>query len=311
MTVFWIAAVLVLLIVILWQYLRIRDHSRQLVYIHTKLTSILDRGSHERLLLFNSDPYLQELLTDLNRLLDVNHKGAVELARLERSMRSMLANISHDLKTPLTVVLGYIETILHDQAMTEEERVHILRMIHTKAEEVIRMMNSFFDLAKLESGDKEIPLSRVELGEVCRRNILSFYDTLHAKGSKVEIEIPDEALYMMGNEEALDRVLSNLLSNAIKYGDAGGVLGLTLYSDGDQVCIEVWDRGKGITEGHQDKVFERLYTLEDSRNRDYQGSGLGLTITKRLIEQMNGSISLHSKPYVRTAFTLSFRRLTF
>ncbi|MNC56896.1 Sensor histidine kinase RcsC [compost metagenome] len=154
-------------------------------------------------------------------------------------------------------------------------------------------------------------MSRVELGEVCRRNILSFYDILNAKGSGVEIEIPDEAMYMMGNEEALDRILSNLLSNAIKYGDAGGVLGLKLYSDGDQVCIEVWDKGKGIAESHKDKVFERLYTLEDSRNRDYQGSGLGLTITKRLTEQMNGSITLHSKPHVKTAFTLSFRRLTF
>lgn len=311
MTFFLSAVILLLMLVILWQFLRLREHSRQLDYIHTKLTGIIDRGSHERLLLFNSDPHLQKLLTDLNRLLDVNHKGAVELAKLEKSMRSMLANISHDLKTPLTVVLGYIETVLHDPAMAEEEQEQMLRTIHAKAEEVIRLMNSFFDLAKLESGDKEIPLSRVELGEVCRRNILSFYDILNAKGSGVEIEIPDEAMYMMGNEEALDRILSNLLSNAIKYGDAGGVLGLKLYSDGDQVCIEVWDKGKGITESHKDKVFERLYTLEDSRNRDYQGSGLGLTITKRLTEQMNGSITLHSKPYVKTAFTLSFRRLTF
>ncbi|WP_019912233.1 sensor histidine kinase [Paenibacillus sp. HW567] len=311
MTAILIAVVALLLLVILWQYLRLREHSRSLNYAHTKLESIMDRGSHERLLLFNSDPYLQQLLTDLNRLLDVNHKGAVELARLEKSMRSMLANISHDLKTPLTVVLGYIETILHDESMTEEERERILWTIHGKAGEVIGMMNRFFDLAKLESGDKEITLSRVELGEVCRRNILSFYDILSAKGSEVEIEVPDEAMYIMGNEEALDRVLSNLLSNAIKYGDAGKVLGLKLYSKGGQVCIEVWDRGKGITEGHQDKVFERLYTLEDSRNRDYQGSGLGLTITKRLTEQMNGSITLTSKPYVKTAFTLSFRRLTF
>ncbi|KWX79082.1 histidine kinase [Paenibacillus riograndensis] len=311
MIAFWSVAVLLLLLVILWQYLRLREHSRRLEYIHTKLTDIMGRGSHERLLLFNSDPYLQKLLTDLNRLLDVNHRGAVELAKLEKSMRSMLANISHDLKTPLTVVLGYIETVLQDQTMPKEEQEKNLRMIHAKAEEVIRLMNSFFDLAKLESGDKDIPLSRVELGEVCRRNILSFYEILNAKGSEVDIDLPDEALYIMGNEEALDRVLSNLLSNAIKYGDAGGVLGLRLYSDGDQVCIEVWDRGKGITEGDQDKVFERLYTLEDSRNRDYQGSGLGLTITKRLTEQMNGSITLRSKPHVKTAFTLSFRRQTF
>lgn len=311
MTALFIIIIALLLLVLVLQVMHSRQHARQLKYIHTKLESIVERGSHERLLLMSSSPELQILLTDLNRLLDVNHKGAVERARLEKSMRSMLANISHDLKTPLTVVLGYIETLLHDKDMPAEEQERILRTIHAKAGEVITLMNRFFDLAKLESGDRDIPMSRVELGEVCRRNILAFYDILSAKGADVQIEIPDEPLYMMGNDDALDRVLSNLLSNAIAYGDAGGALGLKLYSDAGQVCIEVWDRGKGIAEGHEDKVFERLYTLEDSRNRDYQGSGLGLTITKRLTEQMNGRISLSSKPYVRTAFTLSFQRLTF
>lgn len=303
--------IVLLLLVILWQYLRLRQHGRQLEYIHTKLESIMDRGSHERLLLFNSDPALQKLLAGLNSLLEVNHKGAVERNRLEKSMRHMLANISHDLKTPLTVVLGYIETLLQEDSMPAGEREEMLRTIHVKAEEVISLMNRFFDLAKLESGDKDIPLAKVELGELCRRNILSFYDILSAKGSGVQIEIPDEPLYIMGNVEALDRVLGNLLSNAVSYGDAGGVLGLKLYSREREVYIEVWDKGKGIAEDHQDKIFERLYTLEDSRNRVYQGSGLGLTITKRLTEQMNGTITLASKPYVKTSFTLSFRRLDF
>lgn len=311
MIVLFSGGLVLLLLVILWQYLRLRQHGRQLEYIHAKLESIMDQGSHERLLLFNSDPGLQKLLASLNSLLDVNHKGAVEMARLEQSMRHMLANISHDLKTPLTVVLGYIETLLQDHSMPAEEREAMLRTIHAKAEEVITLMNRFFDLAKLESGDKDIPLTKVEIGELCRRNILSFYELLSAKGSRVQIDIPDEPLYMMGNVEALDRVLGNLLSNAISYGDAGGVLGLRLYSQADKVCIEVWDKGKGIAEDHQDKIFERLYTLEDSRNRVYQGSGLGLTITKRLTEQMNGTITLTSKPYIKTVFTLSFRRLDF
>lgn len=303
--------VVLLLIVILLQTLSARKHSRQLDYIHDKLERILEQGSQERLLMMSDSPQVQQLLTDLNRLMDINYQGAAQRARLEKSMRSMLANVSHDLKTPLTVVLGYIETLLHDETVPAEEQQHILRTIHAKAGEVISLMNRFFDLAKLESGDREITLSRIELGEVCRRNILAFYDLLSAKGAEVEIEIPDEPLYIMGNDEALDRVLSNLLSNSINYGDAGGVLGLKLYTDAGRVCIEVWDRGKGIAEGHEDKVFERLYTLEDSRNREYQGSGLGLTISKRLTEHMNGTITVSSKPYVRTAFTLSFPRQTF
>ena len=303
--------IVALLLIVLFQIHRSRETSRQLQYIHEKLNDIITSGSHERLLLFSDHPDLQILLTDLNRLLDENHRGTAERVKLEKSMRNMLSNISHDLKTPLTVVLGYIETLLQDQAMPKAENERILHTIHQKATQVITLMNTFFDLAKLESGDREIPLSRVELGEVCRRNILSFYDILTAKGIEVEINIPDGPLYIMGNEEALDRILSNLLSNAIAYGEAGKVVGLNLSSDEQNVSVDVWDRGKGITEAHQDKVFERLYTLEDSRNRVYQGSGLGLTITKRLTEQMNGTIKLTSQPYVRTVFSLSFRRHRF
>ncbi|AKG36873.1 sensor histidine kinase [Paenibacillus durus] len=303
------AVIGLLLLGLVMQYRRSRHHSRQLKYIHDKLDQIISQHSQERLLVFSSSPELQTLLTDVNRLLDLNHEGIARRNKLQKSMRQMLANVSHDLKTPLTVVLGYIETLLQDADMDAEERERMLRMIHWKAGEVITQMNTFFDLAKLESGDHQLSLSRVEAGEVCRRNILAFYDILSGKGIDVSIEIPDEACYIRGNNEALDRILSNLLSNAIRYGAAGGVLGLKLNHDTDTVSIEIWDRGKGITEGHQDKVFERLYTLEDSRNRVYQGSGLGLTITKRLTEQMNGKISLVSKPYVRTAFTVVFPRI--
>ncbi|MFD1775489.1 sensor histidine kinase [Paenibacillus rhizophilus] len=300
-----------LLLGLVMQYRKSRHDSRQLKYIHEKLNDIISRNSQERLLLFSTSPELRLLLTDMNRLLEINHEGIARRNKLEKSMRQMLANISHDLKNPLTVVLGYIETLLQDGDMEAEERERLLGMIHRKAGEVITLMNTFFDLAKLESGDRELPLSRVEAGEVCRRNILAFYDTLSAKETEVVIEIPDEPCYMRGNDEALDRILSNLLSNAIMYGASGGVLGLKLYNDKNTVYFEIWDRGKGISADHQDKVFERLYTLEDSRNRVYQGSGLGLTITKRLTEQMNGTISLVSKPFVRTAFTVAFPRINF
>lgn len=311
MTALLAGAVLVLLGLAVWQAAALRSRSKQLRYVHEKLNRILDEGSNERLLLFSGDARVRELLNDLNRLLDVNHKGGVERARLERSMRNMLANMSHDLKTPLTVVLGYSETLARGAALPDRERERIIQAIHAKAEETIGLMNAFFDLAKLESGDAAPELSRVELGEICRHNMLAFYDLLEAGGTEVRIELPEEPVYIMGNKEALNRILNNLISNAIRYGADGHMIGLKLYADRTSAHIEVWDRGKGIAEAHADKVFERLYTLEDSRNRAYQGSGLGLTITKRLTEQMDGSIALRSVPGVKTAFTVTFRRISF
>lgn len=226
-------------------------------------------------------------------------------------MKRMLTNMSHDLKTPLTVVLGYIEAIQNDSDMAEEERERLLEKLYQKTGEIIQLMNSFFDLAKLESEDKQILLTKIHINEICRKNILQHYDAVQAKGFKAVIDIPDTPVYAHGNEEALDRVLQNLLSNAIQYGADGKLIGLSLTYDDTQIVITVWDRGKGIGEYDQQRVFERLYTLEESRNKAFQGSGLGLTITKRLIEKMGGGISLQSKPYERTAFSITLKRMTY
>ena len=221
-------------------------------------------------------------------------------------MRNMLSNISHDLKTPLTVVLGYSETLLHSASLTDQEREIMTGKIQDKAQEVLRLVHSFFDLAKLESGDTELALTRVNVSELCRVKMLSFYEMLTNQGLHVELSIPESDIFVKGNAEALDRVLDNLITNAMKYGADGKVLGLSLqYSRGKQVTLSIWDRGKGIPEQEHSRVFERMYTLEDSRNRLYQGSGLGLTITKRLVERMGGDIDLHSVPYERTVFSVS------
>jgi signal transduction histidine kinase len=231
--------------------------------------------------------------------------------KTEISMRKMLSNISHDLKTPLTVVLGYIEIMLNDPNRSNEETEELLQKVHGKTVEVLDLIKKFFDLAKLESGDKDIPLTRVNMNELCRKNILHFYEVLTSKGFEVAIELPEDNLYAIGNLVELDRVLNNLISNAIAYGGDGKVLGLTLRSDEQSVCVDVWDRGKGISELHKDLVFERMYTLEDSRNKSYQGSGLGLTITKRLVEKMEGQILLTSKPYEKTTFTIKLKRISY
>lgn len=280
-------------------------------YIHKKLKQIIDEKSDEKLLVHTDDVELKQLLIEMNRLLEHNQKVMASYNKTEMSMRKMLSNISHDLKTPLTVVLGYIEIIINNPNRTREETEELLRKVHSKTVEVLDLINKFFDLAKIESGDKQLSLTRVNLNDVCQQNILHFYDVLTTKGFDVVIEVPDTIFYGLGNREALDRVLANLLSNAIQYGEEGKVLGLTLRGDEQFVYIDVWDQGKGISELHKDLVFERMYTLEDSRNKSYQGSGLGLTITKRLVEKMDGQIFLQSKPYEKTTFTIQLKQITY
>lgn len=284
-----------------------RRRNHQLRKIHDKLDRILTDQTGEKLLLFTTDRELRVILTDINQVLDDKQRIFAERAGTEQSIRRMLSNISHDLKTPLTVILGYLETIHLDPGMAPEERADLLVKVQRKANEVMEMIRQFFDLAKLESGDQPMPLTRVHLNEVCRRNILSFYEVLTNKGVEVDIKVPEEPVYVYANEGALDRILSNLISNAVRYGSDGNVIGLTLRQDSNEVYVDVWDRGKGIADIHQARVFERLYTLEDSRNKFYQGSGLGLTITRRLAQNMGGDVSLYSKPYEKTVFTVKMK----
>lgn len=306
-----VCGIVILMFLLYWQHRKIRTRSLQLNHIHNKLSNILSEQSSEKLLLFTEDAELMQLLSDINEVLESRQKNAARQIDTEISIRRMLSNISHDLKTPLTVVLGYIETIQLDPKMPDEERIMLLSKVQTKATEVSGLIQQFFDLAKLESGDQNLPLTRVCMNEVCRKNILSFYDILQAKGFEVDLQIPEEPLYAHANEGALDRVLNNLISNAIRYGAEGQFLGITLRKDQQFLYVDVLDKGQGIPEIYLNQVFERMYTLEDSRNKSYQGSGLGLTITKRLVQSMGGEILLRSTPYVKTVFTVQLRTMVY
>ncbi|WP_018758825.1 HAMP domain-containing histidine kinase [Paenibacillus terrigena] len=307
-----LSVVIVILVgVIFFQFHSRRSHSKQLRHLRSEIERISSLATNEKLLLMTDDRELQSLLMEMNRLLEAQHQMYSDYAKMEMSMKKMVSNISHDLKTPLTVVLGYIEILHLDPNMQADERQRLLDKVHAKTKETLALIHDFFDLAKLESGDKEIPMARILMNERCSTTILDYYDILTEQGYQVHIEIPEHPIYGFGNDEALHRVLNNLISNSIQYGSLGKQLGLTLREDDASVYVDIWDRGKGIDAMHIDHVFERMYTLEDSRNKSYQGSGLGLTITKRLVESMGGSIHLRSKPYELTVFTVQLKKVKY
>jgi len=303
--------IFILICIILFKASVEKEKNKNLKYIQNKLNKIMKGNTNEKLLVDTDDKEIRKILVEINNLLDFNQKILADYRKKELSISKMLSNISHDLKTPLTVVLGYIESIKLDNDISKDERAILLSKVHNKSLEVIELINKFFDLAKLESGDMDLTISRVNINESCRKNILEFYDNLTSKGYEVNIEIPEIDIYVFGNLDALQRIMNNLISNAIKYGSEGKYLGLKLSYDDNYSYVEIWDKGKGIEEINVDMVFERMYTLEDSRNKLYQGSGLGLTITKRLVEKLGGKILIKSKPYEKTSFTFQLKRIIY
>ena len=294
-------------IVVYQQFVFRRGIQKQLKEISQKLEKIQDTDSDENIMMFTDEQALMELLVQINRLLENQRKMRVDYRRSQISAKKMLSNISHDIKTPMTVILGYLE-IMRINGDKEDE---MLLKVEQKAKRVMELINQFFTLAKLEAGDMELEISRINICEVCRENILDFYELLKQKEFQVEVKIPEEAVFIMGNKEALHRILYNLISNVIRYGLDGRYLGLVLRSVKNDVYIDVIDKGKGIEKEFAGNVFERLFTMEDSRNRRIQGNGLGLTIAQTLAQQLGGEIVLESEPNVKTTFTVKLHKCFF
>ena len=300
--------IVILLITVLYQQFIFRTGiQKKIQKISGKLKEITDTNSFERVMVFTENKELMELAAQINHLLENHLKVKADYCRSEIASKKMLSNISHDIKTPMTVILGYLEIMRINGTSTDE----MLGKIEQKAENVMELINQFFTLAKLESGDMDIELSRIDVCEVCRESTLDFYEILTSKNFQVDIDIPETSVYVHGNKEAIQRILFNLISNVIRYGADGRYLGINLRTDKNAVFIDVIDKGKGIDKNFAASVFDRLFTMEDSRNRNIQGNGLGLTISKNLALQLGGDIILDSTPNVKTVFSVKLKKMSY
>lgn len=302
------ACIVVLICIVLYQQFAFRTGTQiKLKKISQKLEEIQDTDSDENVMAFTDNKVLMDLVAQINRLLENQRKVKVDYRRSEISSKKMLSNISHDIKTPMTVILGYLE-IMRLNSSGENE---MLLKVEQKAQRVMELINQFFTLAKLEAGDTEIEISKIDVCEACRENVLDFYELLTQKEFQVQVDIPEEAVFVRGNKDALQRILFNLISNVVRYGSDGKYIGMFLRSDEKYIYIDVVDKGKGIERGFAQNVFERLFTMEDSRNREIQGNGLGLTIAQNLAHQLGGKITLESEPNVKTTFTVKLRKFSY
>ena len=298
----------ILVCVILYQQFAFRTGTQaKLRAISDKLKEIIEKDSDEQITVFTENKDLMELAAQINALLEKYLKIKADYRRSEITSKKMLSNISHDIKTPMTVILGYLEIM----QLSETPSGEMLKKVERKAQSVMELINQFFTLSKIESGDMDIELSRVDICEICRESVLDFYELLSNKKLYVKVDMPETPIYIQGNKEALQRILFNLISNVIRYGADGKYLGISLQDDDRNVYVDVTDKGKGIDRAFADSIFDRLFTMEDSRNRNIQGNGLGLTIAQNLAQRLGGTITLESIPHEKTTFTVRLKKISF
>ena len=270
-------------------------------YINARLLDIINNSENNYILIPSDIKVVKETAKGINNLLEKFNDRQIDYNRNQKVILQIFTNISHDLRTPITVLKGYIE-MLYLQSQKEDlpPAIHAtIEKMQRNSQELVHSVNNLFNLAKIQSGDMVFHIQKVNLTQVCHEIILEFYTILEEEKFHVEVNIEDKPLYANVDIEAVGRILKNLIDNAIKYGNAGKFLGISLYKKDNHIYIEVEDHGAGISEKDKIHIFTRAYTADRKK-----GNGLGLAISQELANSMGGSISVVSIPQEKTVFTI-------
>ncbi len=228
-----------------------------------------------------------------------------ELRRLDKVRIDFVANVSHEMRTPLTAVLGAIET-LEDPATTKEEATRFLDIARRNAVRMQAIVADLLELSRIESEGDRIPMEKIPLENPVRSAMRALSGTAEAKGVALDYADPPHRPFLItGNEKRLEQVFTNLIENAIKYTPAGGSVRVRYLEGGSAVTVEVADSGIGMPSESLPRIFERFYRVDKSRSREMGGTGLGLAIVKHCVRAHNGRVSVRSEEGTGTTFSVT------
>ncbi len=223
----------------------------------------------------------EELFETVNALLEQRTSERADERRREQDLRRQIADVSHDLRTPLTSILGYLQ-LLEDEELPPDRRAEYLAVIRGRAATLQTLVTSFYDLSRVEGGQWRLERETVDLARAVGDQLACAYEQLEAAGMQVEADVPEGLPPVWGDRRAVVRILSNLLTNALKHGS--GQLSVRLWQEGECVISTFSNSAPGMTQEDAGRVFERFYTAD--RTRGGQNTGLGMAIVKALGERM-------------------------
>lgn len=274
-----LAAVLILLCLVLGLRLYalerdIRTCARQL------------RSGRTRVSMAAPNAAAEELLTAINALLALREREEGDYRRQEQAIRQQIANISHDLRTPLTSILGYLQ-LLEGEGLSPEERREYLSIVQGRAKALQSMIVSFYDLSRLEGGEYPLSRERVDLYHVLSELVAEFYNDFERSGFDMTVELREGLPAVTADPAGVLRVFTNLIRNALEHGRER--MSILLYQEGGEVVSVFANDAPGLTPEDVAHVFDRFFTADKMRTG--QSTGLGLAIVKALVERMGHTVS--------------------
>lgn len=296
-----IILVLITTIAVLYTFTVRRKTKRQISEMLEILDEIKD-GNGNRRILAKANDLTAPITYEINNIIISYERKLTEYRRTEEANKQLMTSLSHDVRTPLTTLIGYLDGV-HKGIAAGQEREQYIETARKKAYDLKDYIDVLFDWFKLNSGEFTINIKTVEAAELTRNILIDWIPIFEDKQINYIIEISERPVKVSLDINGYTRILNNLIQNVIGHSEADKIT-ISLHCQNDDMRLVVSDNGKGINKEDLQHIFERLYKCDKGRSE--KGSGLGLSIVWQLTEKMNGKITVESNPGDGTTFTLLF-----
>lgn len=239
---------------------------------------------------------------EMSELASAFNKMASSLAALESSRRNFVANVSHELKTPMTTIGGFIDGVL-DGTIPPEKEKYYLKIVSDEVKRLARLVTAMLNMTKLEAGEMQINPGEFDLANDIFNTLLTFEKSISAKSIEIIGLDKMTALTVTADEDMIMQVIYNLIDNAIKFTPEGGYIEFKTFSDSSKAYVSIKNSGEGVSREELEKIFERFYKIDKSRSYDVKGAGLGLYLCKNIITHHHGEIKAESVQGEYTEFS--------
>ena len=274
----------VLIVVIIILVSIIIGYKREFRRINNEIVNNLDEYVNIRTKSVDKD--VENLVENINLIFDLKQKVVAEKKKKEEELRASISNMSHDLRTPLTSIMGYLQMIKSEKA-SDTDKKEYMDIVEKRTKSLQELISSFYDLSRIEGNEYNFNYKKVNLSNVLCENIAVFYNDFINNNIEPVIEIEEGIKEIISDEGAITRIFSNLIGNMIKHGE--NYVKISLKQENDIIITEFTNKATGLTQESVDKLFERFYTVDNSRSD--RNTGLGLYITKVLVEKLGYNIT--------------------
>lgn len=294
---------LTLVVLILETYLIGRYHKNQkdLMEVLNSLKRFRETKKSKKILVHKDSTY-KELILQLNHLFEAYELLEVENQLQSERSKQLLSNLSHDIRTPLTSIIGYIDALNDGVITDEDERKEFFEILSMKSNNLKHLTDQIFNVARIDADEVSMNFEYIELNDFVRHVVIDFIPEFERLNIQFVNEIKEASYMVYADRVALTRVFQNILKNAIQHGKDGKVIGVRTRIENAYYRVIIWDKGKGIPKAKQQHIFERLFKVDDARKFGASNSGLGMAIAKKIVLKHSGRIDLKSEENEFTEF---------